>query len=106
MRSWRRADAAAAAVAAARALYQTRYRGGGSGGGYTGLGPFPPPLPPSSPSPQLCFPRSPRRAARRRQALGEGLWSASAVSPGEEEIEPGVGEEVTAEGASVPGAGR
>lgn len=38
---------------------------------------------PSSPSPQPWFPTTPRHAARRRQALGEGLWSVSAVSRAE-----------------------
>ena len=44
------------------------------------VGPLPSSAPPSSPSPQLWFRRSSRLAARRQQALGECLWSMSAVS--------------------------
>lgn len=44
------------------------------------VGPLPFSAPPLLPLPQLWFPRSPRPAARRRKALGEGLWSASTVS--------------------------
>lgn len=58
---------------------KTRYRGGGSGRAVPSWAPS---LicPPFSPSPHLWFPRRPRRAARRRQAPGEGLWSVRAFS--------------------------